>query len=58
MKAFNLSDIDLTKYCTSYGKYDAVITVQNSKLAAGKEEIAKTQFDVVEKADEVIVGGG
>ena len=39
-------DIDLTKYCTSYGKYDAVITVQNSKLAAGKEEIAKTQFDV------------
>lgn len=38
-------DIDLTKYCTEYGKYSAVITLQNSKLADGKEEIARTDFE-------------
>lgn len=39
-------DIDLTKYCTEYGKYNAVVTLLNSKLADGKEEIAKTEFEV------------
>lgn len=39
-------DIDITKYCTKYGKYNAVITLQNSKLADGKEEIARAEFEL------------
>lgn len=44
--ASKIWDIDLTKYCTAYGQYNAVITLQNSKLANGQEKIAETPFEV------------
>lgn len=39
-------DIDITKYCNAYGKHYAKITLNNSKLAGGSEEIAKTEFQL------------
>ena len=39
-------DIDITKYCDSYGKHYAKITLYNSKLTEGKEEIAKSEFEL------------
>ncbi len=39
-------DVDLTKYCNTYGTYYARFTVINSKLSGGSELLAQKEFNL------------
>ena len=39
-------DVDLTKYCNTYGTYYARLTVINSKLSGGSELLAQKEFNL------------
>ncbi len=39
-------DVDLTKYCNTYGTYYARLTIVNSKLSGGSELLAQKEFNL------------